>query len=113
MVQQCVDKAFDLFVDLGASDEQCDFPIVYACARQGWCTSNYDQIPGLIADNSQGSMAPLYNLILELPAPRIGNSDKLAMMVTNIAYSDYLGSWHLAVSCPGRIQMGQLRFATG
>jgi len=34
MVPECVNKAFDLFVELGASDEQCDFPIIYACARK-------------------------------------------------------------------------------
>src|SRR6476620_2713087 len=37
-VDHVVNAAFDLFVDLGASDEQADFPIIYACARQGWCT---------------------------------------------------------------------------
>src|SRR5881227_906222 len=35
-----INQTFDLFIDLGASEQQADFPIVYACAREGWCTTN-------------------------------------------------------------------------
>nr|HMN68420.1 GTP-binding protein [Bdellovibrionales bacterium] len=37
--KEVVNQAFDLFIDLGASEEQAEFPIVYACARHGWCTT--------------------------------------------------------------------------
>src|SRR6185437_7414892 len=38
-IDEVVNQAFDLFIDLGASEVQADFPILYACARQGWCTT--------------------------------------------------------------------------
>src|ERR1700693_2189787 len=47
--KEVVNQAFDLFIDLGATEEQADFPIVYACARQGWCTTNPDDVPKLIS----------------------------------------------------------------
>src|SRR5262249_32996206 len=47
-IHEVIDQVFDLFVELGASDEQADFPIVYACGRAGWCTLRFDQIPALI-----------------------------------------------------------------
>ena len=43
-INEVVDQTFDLFVELGASEEQTDFPIVYACGRDGWCTTNYEEI---------------------------------------------------------------------
>src|SRR3954454_12216883 len=44
-IEEVVNQAFDLFIDLGASDEQASFPIIYACARQGWCTVNLKEVP--------------------------------------------------------------------
>lgn len=104
MVQECVDKAFDLFVELGASDEQCDFPIVYAAARQGWCTSNVDEIPTLLAGGGDRSLKPLFKTILEIPHPKANAQADLQLLVTNIAYSDYLGNLAL-----GRIAAGTVK----
>ena len=47
--QEVVNGAFDLFVELGANNQQADFPIVYACARAGWCTTDFDQVPDLLS----------------------------------------------------------------
>lgn len=47
-IQEVVNATFDLFLELGASEEQADFPIVYAAARQGWCTTNFDEIPAYL-----------------------------------------------------------------
>src|SRR3954463_11323714 len=58
--QEVVNQAFDLFVELGANNEQADFPIVYACARQGWCTTNFDDIPGYLDGSKQGTLKPLF-----------------------------------------------------
>ena len=41
-INEVVDETFDLFVELGASEEQTDSPIVYACGRDGWCTTSYN-----------------------------------------------------------------------
>ena len=51
--QEVVNQAFDLFVELGADDTQADFPIVYACARQGWCTTDFDAVPSYLDGSTQ------------------------------------------------------------
>src|SRR5258706_500467 len=70
-IHEVIDQVFDLFVELGASDEQADFPIVYACGRAGWCTLRYDQLPALLSGEAQGNLQPLFDLILStVPAPK-------------------------------------------
>jgi GTP-binding protein len=104
MVAECVDKAFDLFVELGASDEQCDFPIVYACARQGWCTNDVDAIPTYLQGGGERSLRALFDEILAIPPPAMDVAAPMQMLVSNIAYSDYLGNLGL-----GRIVKGRVR----
>ncbi|MCX6118101.1 MAG: translational GTPase TypA [Proteobacteria bacterium] len=104
MVSECVDKAFDLFVELGASDEQCDFPIIYACARQGWCTDDVSKIPTFLEGGGQRNLKPLFDEILRIPAPKANPDSELQMLVSNIAYSDYLGNLAL-----GRLKSGSAR----
>src|SRR4051812_40160386 len=90
--EEVVNHAFDLFVDLGASESQADFPIIYACARQGWATSDYDQIPALLKDSSSGTLKPLFDSILKaVPAPKIAEKQSFQMLVSNLSYSDYVG----------------------
>lgn len=56
LIDQCVDKVFDLFVELEASEEQTDFPIVYACARDGWCTDEVEKITDILEDSSSAKI---------------------------------------------------------
>jgi GTP-binding protein len=104
MVQECVDKAFDLFVELGASDEQCDFPIIYACARHGWCTNDADAIPTFLNGGGDRSLKPLFDEILNIPPPKRDLNAEMQLLVSNIAYSDYLGNLAL-----GRVAKGIVR----
>ena len=107
MVQECVDKAFDLFVELGASDAQCDFPIIYACARQGWCTADVDAIPTYLSGAGERNLKPLYKAILEIPPPTANENAELQLLVSNIAYSDYLGNLALGRIAAGAVKKGQ------
>lgn len=107
MVPECVDKAFDLFVELGASDEQCDFPIVYACARQGWCTSDVDAIPTYLAGGGDRSLRALFDQILAIPHPAADTEAEVQLLVSNIAYSDYLGTLALGRVAAGTVRKGQ------
>lgn len=107
MVTECVDKAFDLFVELGASEEQCDFPIIYACARKGWCTMNADEIPVLLEGGGERSLKPLFDVVLGFPAPDANEDGEVQLLVSNIAYSDYLGNLAL-----GRMKTGVVRKGT-
>lgn len=104
-IQEVINQVFDLFVELGANEEQADFPIVYACSREGWCTMDENEIPKLLSKEIKGDLKPIFDLILEkVPAPRIEQAGGFQMMISNISYSDYLGS--LAI---GRIRSGSVK----
>jgi GTP-binding protein len=104
-IQQVIDSTFDLFIDLGASDEQADFPILYACARHGWCTPNFEEVEDLIEGRKQGSLEPLFKNILEVIEPPKVELDKpFQMIISNIGWSDFVG--RLAI---GRISAGQIK----
>ncbi|MBM4252618.1 MAG: GTP-binding protein [Deltaproteobacteria bacterium] len=106
LVAECVDKAFDLFVELGASEEQCEFPIIYACARQGWCTGDQNAIPQYLEGGGDRSLKALYDEIIKIPAPATDPTAEVQLLVSNIAYSEYLGTLAL-----GRVAMGTVRKA--
>ncbi len=90
---------FDLFVDLGATDEQAEFPIVYTDALQGLATLTTGEVGT--------DLQPLFNTILEyIPAPQAEYDRPLQMLVTTLAYDDYKG--RIAI---GRIFAGRLRAA--
>lgn len=104
-VQEVVNQVFDLFVDLGASEEQADFPIIYACARQGWCTRDFDQVEGLVQGTTKGTLEPLFTTMLDLIAPpKVDTRADFQMLVANLSYSEYVGQLSI-----GRIMSGSAR----
>lgn len=104
-VQEIVDQTFDLFIDLGASDAQADFKILYGCARDGWVTENFDEVEDLIEERKKGSFAPLYNAILsEIEPAKVEEDKPLQMLVSNIGWNDFVG--RLAI---GRITAGKIK----
>lgn len=81
---EVVDEVLDLFIELGADDEQLDFPVVYASARTG--------IAGLEHDALADSLVPLFNVIIEnIPAPVVDLEAPFQMLVTTLDYDDYVG----------------------
>lgn len=95
--QEVVDEIFNLFLDLDATDEQADFPIVYASAREG--------ISGLEPDKMEPGLKPLFEMIVNrVPAPSGDSAQPFRMLVSNIDYDEYVG--RIAV---GRIDRGMLR----
>ncbi len=103
-IKEVVNQTFDLFVELGASDEQADFPIVYACARNGWCTTNFDDIEALVAGEKKADLTPMFDLVERVvPQPRTNDSVDFQMLISNLSYSDYVG--RLAV---GRVMGGKV-----
>ena len=95
--EEVVDLTFDLMADLGASDEQLDFPIIYAVARQGRAFKDLD--------DPRDDMRDLFETVLEeIPAPNTDLDAPFQMLVTNLDYSDYLG--RIVV---GRVQRGEVR----
>jgi len=94
-----VDMVFDLFVELKATDEQLDFPIVYASAKNGFAVR---ELPEQHQD-----MAPLFQAIVkDVPPPKISSEPFFQMLVSNLHYSDYLGRIALGRIVSGRIAVG-------
>jgi len=93
-----LDTTFDLFSALGADDELCDFPVVYASGLRGVASSDSP-------DTLKEDLKPLLDMILqECPKPRIVTGQPLQMLVTNLDYDDYIGR-----ICIGRIRSGSLK----
>ena len=95
--EEVVDLTFDLMADLGASDEQLDFPILYAIAREGRAFRDMDE--------PRDDMRELFETVLEeIPAPEVDLGAPFQMLVTNLDYSEYLG--RIVV---GRVRRGVVR----
>jgi len=96
---QVLDMVFDLFVELKANDEQLDFPIVYASAKNGFAMRE-------IHENSE-DMTPLFEAIVKfIPPPTIATEPFFQMLVSNLHYSDYLGRIALGRIVSGRVAVG-------
>lgn len=95
--QEVVDLSFDLFVELNASDEQLDFPIVYGVARDGIAKTELEE--------DSNDLTPLLDLLLEHVEPYPNLQDApLQMQISSLAYDDYLGRMGI-----GRVSKGTLR----
>ncbi len=95
-----VDQTFDLFVELGANEEQLDFPIIYTCARQGTATLDL-AVPGT-------DLQPLFETILhQLPAPQGDADSPLQMLVSTLDYDSYRGRYAIGKVVSGKIHPGE------
>ena len=99
--EEVVDLTFDLMADLGASDEQLDFPILYAVAREGKAFTDLDA--------PRDNMRELFETVLDqIPAPEADLSAPFQMMVANLDYSEYLGRIVVGRVRRGRVRRGEL-----
>ncbi len=104
-IEDVVNQAFDLFIDLGASEEQADFPILYACGRQGWCTLDKAEIPKHLSREKTGSLADLFKLFVDfMPPPRISDATDFQMLVANLQYSGFVGQMGVGRIFSGRVK---------
>jgi len=94
---QVMDQVFELFVSLGATDAQLDFPVIYASGRQGYAIRELGDTPT--------DLSPILDLIIEkVPPPVVDPNDALCMQVATLDYDDYLG--YMAV---GRVRGGSCK----
>lgn len=96
--QGALNKTFDLFLELGATDEQADFPVVYGSALEGWIVRDLD------LDEREGMSALFETIIEEVPAPEAVLQAPFRMQISTLAWSDYLGR----IGC-GRVLEGTHR----
>ena len=96
---EVVDEIYELFLDLDATNEQIEFPILYSISREGIAKKE-------LQDDSS-DLRPLFDQILEtIPAPRPLRNDSLQLLVANIDYSDYVGRLAIGRIFSGEISLG-------
>ena len=82
---EVLDEIFDLFVALNATDEQLDFPVLYAVGRDGWCVKDLD-------NDDRKDLSPLFNLILDhVQPPKFPSDGPLKILATLLDHSPYFG----------------------
>ena len=97
-IQEVLNEVYDLFIDLDATEDQLDFPVIYTNAKAG--------IAKLKPEDDSSDLRPLFETILKnIPAPTGDSGSPLQLLVANLDYSDYLG--RLAI---GRVFSGVLKY---
>lgn len=95
---EVVDEVLDLFIDLGATEEQLDTPVIYASGRDGWATAEYNP------EQPKDDLTDLFELIVNyIPCPQCEDDAPFQMLVSNIDYDEYTG--RIAV---GKIERGKV-----
>jgi GTP-binding protein len=98
--EEVVDMTFNLFMELNASDEQLDFPIIYGIAKDG--------IAQYSVNETGTSIEPLLETILKQVSPFTGNeTDPLQLQVSNLDYDDYIGRLGIGRVNKGKIKSGE------
>ncbi|MGI6260778.1 MAG: translational GTPase TypA [Acutalibacteraceae bacterium] len=95
---EVVDEVIDLFIELGADEDQLDFPVVYASGRDGYATSDLN-VPGT-------DMKPLFEAIVnDVPAPQGDMDGSMQMLFSNIDADEYVGKIGI-----GRVERGEVHY---
>lgn len=96
-----LNKTFDLFIELGANDAQCDFPIIYGSGLHGWFVRD------LAAEERRG-MEPLFEMIVrDVPPPVVEEGAPFRMQVSTLGWDDYIGRTGCGKVLSGAIKKGQ------
>lgn len=96
---EVVDEVLELFIDLGATEEQLDTPVIYASGRDGWATAEYNP------ERPNTDLKELFELIINgIPCPKCKDNAPFQMLVSNIDYDEYTG--RIAV---GKIERGSIK----
>jgi GTP-binding protein len=94
-----LDMVFDLFVELNATDQQLDFPVIYASAKEGYAMREIHE--------PNTSMEPLFEAIVKhIPPPPVVPETYFQMLISNLDYSDYLGRLAFGRIVSGRVKVG-------
>ena len=102
-ISEVIDEVLELFIDLGASDEQIDFPIIYASALNG--TSSYDED----LSTQKHTMDPIFETIINtIPEPKGDVSAPLQFQPALLDYNDYVGRIGVGTIANGTVKTGQM-----
>jgi len=104
-IEEVLDEVLELFLDLDATEEQCNFPAVFTVAKNGTATLDY-AVPGK-------DLRPLFDMILEqVPPPQYEEGHPLQLQITSLDYSDYLGRIGIGRISNGELVTGQIALMT-
>ncbi len=96
---QVIDEVLDLFIHLGATDEQIDFPYIFASGRDGWAKYKLE--------DEQKDITPLLDMIIDkIPAPKADVDAPFQMLINSLDYSDYLGKIIIGRISTGKVKVG-------
>lgn len=97
--EEVVNEIYELFLDLDATDEQIEFPILYSVSREGTAKKHLSE--------ESGNLQPLFDQIVQtIPAPRELRNDSLQLLVANLDYSEYVGRLAIGRIFSGEIALG-------
>ncbi|MDD5658058.1 MAG: translational GTPase TypA, partial [Elusimicrobia bacterium] len=97
---ETLDRVFNLFIDLGATEPQLDFPVIYASGREGWASA--------AADERGADITPLLEAVLKtVPGPVVDPARTLQMLVTMLDYNNYVGRIGVGRIVNGRMAKGE------
>ncbi len=95
---EVLDEVYDLFIDLGANDQQIEFPVLYAIGKDGIAQKTLEE--------PNDNLKPLFEIILKEVPPPSGDADApLQILVSNLGYSDYLGRLAIGKVINGRVKV--------
>src|SRR5574341_1360876 len=97
--KQVLNEVYDLFIDLDASEDQLDFPVLYTNAKRGFART--------AADGPGEDLRPLFDALVQaVPAPPGPADDVLQLLIANLDYSDYLGRLAIGRLFSGKVSVG-------
>jgi GTP-binding protein len=102
---EVLDEVYDLFIDLGASESQIEFPVLYANGRAG--------IAHVEMGDGSEDLRPLFDAILRMPAPLDKRDEPLLMQVNNLGWDDYVGRLVVGRVIAGEVQNNQPIYLLG
>lgn len=107
--QEVLNEIFNLFIDLEANDEQCDFPYIFAIARDGKAFAKLED-----RNDPNANLQVLFDKVIEImPPPRVEPEKPLQMLISNLSYSDYLGRLAVGRVVAGKLKVGETAAVVG
>jgi GTP-binding protein len=109
-IDHTINKTFDLFVHLGANDEQLEFPIIYSSGIRGLASTDPEKLKTQIADPATPpDITDLFDAIVKyIPAPNVESDKPFGMLVLALAYDNYIGKIGVGKITSGKVTKGQL-----
>lgn len=104
-IQEVMNEVYDLFIDLDATEEQLEFPVLYTNAKKGTAKTDMSDLSDKADETAD--LQPLFETILKtIPAPEDNGSNILQLLVTNINYDDYVGRLAIGRIFSGTVKVG-------